>query len=232
MPALGNDLTTVQQSTGTVTLDSVELVLYSPATWHTAQYTPAMFDSTHLVWVDYDGSRQTLQIRGGDVNASQGSYLGYGQWFGNDETSGGAVSPATPITDTPVDIAVFQARPGDCNGDRSVSFADFQQLANHYTGPLEPGTGGREWRQGDFDGDGDVDFADFDALANNYTGAGVEYGLGSAVELGFTGGTGGRTTQTIFNFSATALPEPSTVVMLFGGALCLWAWRYRRRRRP
>jgi hypothetical protein len=74
-----------------------------------------------------------------------------------------------------VDMTVFQAKEGDTNGNRDVAFADFNDLANNYTGSLAPGVGGKDWTQGDFDLDGDVDFPDFNELANNYTGTGIHY---------------------------------------------------------
>ncbi|OHB66078.1 MAG: hypothetical protein A2V70_17470 [Planctomycetes bacterium RBG_13_63_9] len=80
--------------------------------------------------------------------------------------------------DVNVDAALLRALAGDTDGDRDVDFADFNNLANNYTGALAAGVGGKDWRQGDFNGDADVDFGDFNDLANHYTGAGVEYGPG------------------------------------------------------
>jgi hypothetical protein len=89
---------------------------------------------------------------------------------------------------------------GDTDFDCDVDFTDFNNLANNYTGSLDPGTGGKLWKEGDFDGDGDVDFVDFNELANHYTGPGD---------------------------GCKGLPEPSTLILLAIAALSItigW-WR-------
>ncbi|OHB73970.1 MAG: hypothetical protein A2V70_01700 [Planctomycetes bacterium RBG_13_63_9] len=81
-----------------------------------------------------------------------------------------------------VAVDVLQAYGGDTDGDRDVDFADFNNLANNYTGANPPPPAppyDKDWTQGDFDADGDVDFADFNTLANHYTGVGGDYTGGS-----------------------------------------------------
>jgi hypothetical protein len=108
------------------------------------------------------------------VVPNEGDYLGCGVWFGNAGGTGVTYIGA-PGQVTAVDLAIFQAKAGDTDGDRDVDFADFGTLANNYTGTQDPGTGGKDWREGDFDVDQDVDFGDFGQLAKNYTGTDVEY---------------------------------------------------------
>ena len=140
-----------------------------------------------------------------------GSYLGSGVWFGDDRTGQGIVYVDRVLPDDPasaVQIAVFQAKEGDTDGDRDVDFADFNDLANNYTGSLDPGTGGKDWLQGDFDLDGDVDFADFNELANNYTG-----------------------TNNYYVAKGGVVPEPGTLTLLVCGGLGLVLLGIRRPRR-
>jgi hypothetical protein len=92
--------------------------------------------------------------------------------------------------------------PGDTDYDCDVDFTDFNNLANNYTGSLDPGTGGKLWEQGDFDGDADVDFADFNELANHYTGPGS---------------------------GCKGTPEPSAIALLSMGAIGLAPYALRRR---
>jgi hypothetical protein len=122
---------------------------------------------------------------GPPLSWTPGAYLGSGVWFGDDRTGEGVVYVGRPPEADPdvfgasqVDITVFQAKDGDTDGNRDVSFADFNDLANNYTGsnpslPAPPYD--KEWTQGDFDLDGVVDFTDFNNLANNYTGTGNWY---------------------------------------------------------
>jgi hypothetical protein len=123
-----------------------------------------------------------------------------------DEIDGVVLGGATrglAVTYRPDDVIVTVATLGDADLDLDVDFDDFNDLADNYTGPLNPGIGGKEWSLGDFDGDGDVDFTDFNYLANNYTGP-----LGGA----------------------KAVPEPCTFIMLGMGAVGLLACAGRRRR--
>ena len=81
-------------------------------------------------------------------------------------------TPAATWLTSVFDLEILVALMGDADLDCDVDFADFNYLANNYTGPLDPDTGGKLWEHGDFDGDGDVDFSDFNILANHYTGPG------------------------------------------------------------
>ena len=53
--------------------------------------------------------------------------------------------------------------PGDSDGDGSVGFADFGELATNFNA-----VGGLAYRAGDMDGDGSVGFSDFGILATNF----------------------------------------------------------------
>jgi hypothetical protein len=119
-------------------------------------------------------------------NPPDPDYLGQGMWLGSVgyyDYVGGYVQ-VDPAADSyqSVQVTVFQSKAGDCDGDRDVDFADFGNLANNYTGTMDPGVGGKDWREGDFDADQDVDFTDFGQLANNYTGTDVEYAPGDKAD--------------------------------------------------
>ncbi|OHB71161.1 MAG: hypothetical protein A2V70_16205 [Planctomycetes bacterium RBG_13_63_9] len=88
--------------------------------------------------------------------------------------------------------------PGDADFDGTVTFADFNALANHY------GMAGVGWREGDFSGDGTVRFEDFNTLANHFGNSSVASG------------------------GAKPVPEPAAAAMLLGGLLallCRWSRR-------
>jgi len=88
------------------------------------------------------------------------AHLGYGVFF--QDTTYGADQ---------IDANVFQAAPGDTDGDRQVGGADIEHIlsANKF------GTGApAEWPEGDFDGDGQVSGSDIQAiLATNIFGTGT-----------------------------------------------------------
>jgi hypothetical protein len=88
--------------------------------------------------------------------------------------------------------------PGDANKSGTVNVADLTLLLNNYN------RAGMAWADGDFTNDGTVNVADLTLLLNNYnktSGAGVAAG--------------------------SAVPEPSSIVMLVGIALTalLYGWR-------
>ena len=71
--------------------------------------------------------------------------------------------------------------PGDSDGDGSVGFADFGELATNFNA-----TGGLAYRAGDMDGDGNVGFSDFGILATNFNRLlpGLTLDFGDASESG------------------------------------------------
>jgi len=95
---------------------------------------------------------------------------------------------------------------GDTELDRDVDITDFNVLASH----LDPTGDGNPyndpfWNEGNFDGDGDTDITDFNLLAANFAPDG---------------------------YNSSAIPEPSTVVLLLLGLGCVmllccsrsWRW--------
>ncbi len=92
-----------------------------------------------------------------------------------------------------------QRLPGDANFDGEVQFGDFVTLAENF-GKLD-----EVWSNGDFTCDSQVQFGDFVVLANNF---------GKSPSAG--------------QVQAAPVPEPSTVVLLFGCA-ALFSQALRRR---
>ncbi len=135
---------------------------------------------------------------------TDGRHLGSGVFFG-----GVTYDP----DETSVGLSVFQAAPGDADGDREINNSDLQQIlgANSF------GNGtGFDWTQGDFDGDTDVDNADLQLiLATGLFGTGAYAAVAPSISDG----------------ALTAVPEPGTLVMLTCSLLCLLAESWRRRKR-
>ena len=81
---------------------------------------------------------------------------------------------------------------GDTEIDRDVDITDFNALASHF----DPDRvfGPNVWSEGNFDGDGDTDITDFNLLAANFAPGG---------------------------YATSAIPEPSSVVLLLLGLGCV-----------
>jgi hypothetical protein len=91
---------------------------------------------------------------------------------------------------------------GDANIDWTVNVADLTNLLNNYNKT------GMAWENGDFNFDGIVNVADLTALLNNYN----------------------KTVPAVFA-AGTAVPEPSSIVLLATLSAMLGAWVIRRRNR-
>jgi len=126
--------------------------------------------------------------------------LSSNQWELMDSTTQTALTDWDAMPDNT--LTILELILGDTDYDCDIDFADFNNLANNYTGSLDPGMGGKDWRQGDFDGDGDGDFKDFNDLANHYTGP----------------------------LDGKAVPEPSTLTLLAIGTLAITVGWCRRKR--
>ena len=84
---------------------------------------------------------------------------------------------------------------GDATLDRDVDITDFNSLATNFdpTGDGDP-QNGPWWNEGNFDGDDDTDITDFNGLASNFTPGG---------------------------YGASAIPEPTALVLVVAGFLML-----------
>ena len=99
---------------------------------------------------------------------------------------------------------------GDTDGDGDIDGTDLANFASGWVGPDGAGYDGisttaAEWATGDFDEDVDVDGTDLATFAAGWYG---ENGAGYVPPVG--------------------VPEPSTIVMLILGALCLVGYRVRK----
>ncbi len=92
-----------------------------------------------------------------------GTYLGHGVWFGNDHTGEGVIYFPTPGVIASVEIAVFQAAPGDTDGNRKVEGQDILNILQ--AGLFGDGeTPEANWGNGDFNLDGKISGEDILAL--------------------------------------------------------------------
>ncbi|MBN2475981.1 MAG: pre-peptidase C-terminal domain-containing protein [Pirellulales bacterium] len=121
-------------------------------------------------WYGYE-TRTVLRAGGGVVGAFDhepfvGEHLGHGVFLADQGPHGRGVT----YTATTVEVDLFQAAPGDANGDGAVNGKDIQAIlaANKF------GTAARAtWLEGDFTGNGVVDGNDIQAiLAANLFGTG------------------------------------------------------------
>ena len=105
---------------------------------------------------------------------------------------------------------------GDTDCDLDIDFDDFVNFSSGWFGPngADPvnATPPASWATGDNDGDGNVDFDDFVAFSGS---VGVD---------GWFGPNGAGAPPV----GSAAVPEPSTIVMLILGALCLVGYRVRK----
>ena len=100
-------------------------------------------------------------------------------------------------TSTAVSVQNLLASAGDTDGDLDVDTVDLTQMIMNYTGATGSGT---TWLTGDTDGDGDTDTVDLTTAIINFTGA---------------------------SNTATAVPEPSGLLLLVLATGCLAATRFR-----
>ncbi len=112
-------------------------------------------------------------------------------------------------TDTTVDVNVFQAAPGDSDGNREINNADLQQILAATS--FNNGTG-FDWTQGDFDGDTDVDNADLQLIL-----ATDLFGVGPYASVAGDVGEGGL----------IVVREPRTLVLFACAVTGLCCWRRR-----
>ena len=103
---------------------------------------------------------------------------------------------------------VFQAIPGDANGDRIVDTEDYFTLAGNWYKP-----GPFDWTGADFTGDGFVDTEDYFLLAGHWYWS-----------------TEGKVAGRIPPLPAAPVPEPATLLMLVTAALALLPASRRRSR--
>ena len=122
-----------------------------------------------------------------DTTYASESLSNFSTYWGGGDSSGGAICELSAQVD---DFGTFIYSPnlaGDANGDGKVDGSDVTILAGNWQKGVSDGLTAI-WEEGDFNGDGKVDGSDVTILAGNWQ-AGVET-------------------------AASAVPEPSTLVML------------------
>lgn len=97
-------------------------------------------------------------------------YVPSADFVGTDAFQYQAVDARGSSAITDVVIRVGISRLGDFNADDDVDSDDLLTLLANWTGPLDPGSGGRDADSGDLDADADVDSADLLAFIGNWTG--------------------------------------------------------------
>src|SRR5581483_4843887 len=113
---------------------------------------------------------------------------------------------------------------GDANLDGTVSFSDFQVLAENF------GSGGK-WDQADFNYDGQTSFSDFQLLAENFGNtASLSSGQLSSLQS-FAEDFGDQliTNPSGQGFTLVAVPEPASLSLLLVGGLAMVGRRRKRR---
>jgi len=147
-------------------------------------------------------------------------FLGHGVFYGNTTYDANAIH-----------LNLFQAGPGDINGDRKVDFTDvWALLTGGYYNVSDPDPPA-DWTDGDTNGDGLVDFSDvWDTLTGGLYNTGP-YG-GKAYD-GIDAFAAPPLSDTMpgVGQAATVVPEPGTLGLLAGGLLVLLLCRGTRRRR-
>jgi hypothetical protein len=144
-----------------------------------------------------------------NTSPTTGDAVGYGlasQIFG---ISGGQTATFLGKTVGPSETLVRYTRYGDSDLNGTVNLADFNALAANF------GQTNRVWSQGDFNYDGTVNLTDFNALA-------VNFGLSAA---------GPEVSPQDWAALASAVPEPTTALLLLVGGVPASAGMRPRRRR-
>ena len=195
--------------------------LNMPNSWLVGE-TALDTDTWYHVALSNKGNDVSLYLNGeldgsGFVYARTGYFLSDGTW-----TIGGAGDTDLDLFDPFVgaidELAIYRgilteewfqersyiddspAIAGDANGDGKVDGSDVTILAGNWQKGVNDGLTAT-WGEGDFNGDGKVDGSDVTILAGNW-----QYGVDAA---------------------ASAVPEPSTIVMLLGLVAGLLGWRRR-----
>jgi len=145
---------------------------------------------------------------------SLNAILGHGVFYGSTTYDANAIH-----------LNLFQAGPGDINGDREVDFTDIWELltSGYYnvSNPDIPAV----WTDGDTTGDGMVDFSDvWDALTGGLYDTGP-YDAKTSDGIDAVGYPALSNTMSDVGQAATVVPEPGIVGLMAGGLLLLLLWR-------
>jgi len=140
---------------------------------------PGWYGDQTRTMINVTGAGRSINGRFTAVETPQDAlrHLGYGVFL----TDLGTNSQAVTYRPDSVEVDLFQAAPGDTDGDRQVGGGDIENiLAANFFGITEPDPPAN-WTHGDFTGDGEVGGSDIQAiLAANLFGTGVY----TALDLG------------------------------------------------
>ena len=165
---------------------------------------PGCYSRTVLSSAGEDGINGDFQTK-----PAEDDYLDYGVFLE------GYHVPDPPNNYSFYTLDLFQAGPGDVDGDGDVDLDDLSLQDDNW----DPTATDKIWIDGDVDGDGDVDLDDLSLLDDHWAPAGyplVNCGLeGAGAPLG----------------GPAPVPEPGTLVLLGMGLAGLWTVRTLRRRR-
>lgn len=174
---------------------------------------PGSTNTGVLLAYEFTAKMGTFDDLGGPYQLVQFFFESAGTWTGNTWAGNPTGDPDGPPADPPAEadvltpsinlitLELLNPDPGDANGDGKVDENDAAVLAANW---LQSGN----WSKGDFNDDGIIDGADATIMAANW---GWEWDPG---EWGLPG--------------EAAVPEPSAIVMLILGALCLVGYRARK----
>ena len=125
--------------------------------------------------------------------------LGLGDLYGIGVTGNGTVATGFWVNSINAHVSYYSNLiAGDANGDGKVDGSDVTILAGNWQKGVSDGLTA-SWEEGDFNGDGKVDGSDVTILAGNW--------------------------QSGVTAEAASVPEPSTIVLLFGAISSLLIWR-------
>jgi hypothetical protein len=159
------------------------------------------FAATHPNTMSFNVSVPSLAASYANTNY----FVGMPGTPGAGSPAGTSNTSSTAYTASPTTVNLTDALPGDVNLDGTVNIQDFNILNGNF------GTGTSGWTHGDLNNDGSVNIQDFNILNGNFgqsliTGAPAGIALPSAL-------------LAEIQAEAGAVPEPTSALLLAGGAM-------------